>query len=184
VSSFRGSLHYRVQSDEILKRLSWPPNAQTVREGAEVLEKYRLNVFSGPSLKPEELTLAEGSTQFHIDSVNDSPLSQQNPDIINLSQQNETLKIVGWAVDQEAKNTAGGVFICIDGKIDIPAMYGGDRPDVAARFGESSYRSSGFMASFATSVVGEGQHVLSLKIVTADKKGYYEPDEKILIEVR
>jgi cbb3-type cytochrome oxidase subunit 3 len=175
---------YRVQSDDTLKNLIWPPSVQQVREAAEVLEKYRLNVFSTPSLKTENLTLAEGSTQFHIDSVNDSPLSQQNPGIINVSLQNETLTISGWAVDQEAKNTAGGVFVSIDGQIDIPAMYGGDRPDIAASLGENRYRFSGFVAFFATSVVGEGQHVLSLKIVTSDKKAYYEPDQEILIEVR
>jgi len=174
---------YKVQSDENMHGL-FPWDSHTAREGAEILEKYRLNVFSRPSLKPDDLIPVAGSTEFGIESINDLQLSQQNPSIINLSPQKETVTIWGWAVDQEAKNTAGGVFISIDGQIDIPTMYGGDRPDVAARFGESHYRFSGFRASFATSVLGEGQHVISLKIVTADKKGYYEPDEKILIEVR
>jgi len=174
---------FRVQSCENLKGVYFF-GCEGARASAEVLEKYKLDVFSTPSLKIENLTPIEGSTQFHIDSINYYPLSQQNPGIINLSNQTETLTIWGWAVDQEAKNTAGGVFISIDGQIDIPAMYSMDRPDIAASFGESRYRFSGFMASFATSVVGEGQHTLSLKIVTVDKKGYYEPDEKILIEVR
>ena len=174
---------FRVQSCENMKIL-YPGDCQVPREGAEVLEKYRLNVFSRPSLKPDDIVPVAGSTEFGIESINDLQLSQQNPGIINLSLEKQTLTIWGWAVDQEAKNTAGGVFISIDGQIDIPAMYGGDRPDIAASLGESRYRSSGFMASFATSVVGEGQHTLSLKIVTADKKGYYDPDEKILIEVR
>jgi hypothetical protein len=174
---------YKVQSDENMYGL-FPWDSHTAREGAEVLEKYRLNVFSRPSLKPDDLITVAGSTEFGIESINDLQLSQQNPGIINLSLQKETLTIWGWAVDQEAKNTAGGVFISIDGQIDIPAMYGGDRPDIAASLGEDRYRFSGFRASFATSVVGEGQHVISLKIVTADKKGYYEPDQNILIEVK
>jgi len=174
---------YKVQSDDNMHGL-FPWDSHTAREAAEVLEKYRLNVFSRPSLKLEELTKVEGNTQFHIDTINYRQLSQQASNIINISQQEETLTIVGWAIDQEAKNTAGGVFISIDGQIDIPALSWGDRPDIADRFGESRYRFSGFMASFATSVVGEGQHVISLKIVTADKKGYYEPDQNILIEVK
>jgi len=174
---------YRVQSDENLGSL-YPWDPQVAREGAEVLEKHRLNVFARPSLEPEELTPAEGSTLFHIDSINDRPPSQQDSWIINVSQQEETLTIVGWAVDQQVQNTAGGVFVNIDGQIDIPALYGLDRPDVATLLGENRYRYSGFWASFATSVVGEGQHTLSLKIVTADKKGYYEADQKIILEVR
>jgi len=173
---------YRVQSDENINSLC-PWDLHVAREGAEILEKYRLSVFSGPSLKPDDLIPVAGSTEFGIESINDLQLSQQNPGIINLSLQKGTLTIWGWAVDQEAKNTAGAVFISIDGQIDIPAWYGWDRPDIAARFGESRYRFSGFMASFATSVVGEGQHTLSLKIVTADKKRYYEPDQKIVLEV-
>ena len=174
---------YKVQSDESLRPLYlWDP--QIARRGAEILEKYELNVFSRPRIEPEELTPVEGSTQFYIDSINDHPPSQQDSCIINVSQQENTLVILGWAVDQHAQNTAGGVFVNIDGQIDIPALYGQDRPDIATRFGENRYRFSGFLASFSTSVVGEGQHVLSLKIVTADRKGYYEADPKIILEIR
>jgi len=174
---------YKVQSDQNMSLL-FPWDSHTAREGAEILEKYRLNVFSKPSIKPDELTLVEGSTEFHIDTINNRQPSQQDPYTINISQQEETLTVMGWAVDQQFEKTAGGVFIIIDGKIDIPALYGLDRPDIADHFGKSQYRFSGFRASFATSVVGEGQHVLSLKIVTSDKKGYYEPDQNILIEVK
>lgn len=51
-------------------------------------------------------------------------------------------------------------------------------------FENPDYRFSGFSASFATSVLDEGQHTLSLKIVTADKKGYYQPEQTIVLEVR
>jgi len=40
------------------------------------------------------------------------------------------------------------------------------------------------LTSFGTLVLDEGQHTLSLKIVTADKKGYYEADQEIILEVR
>jgi hypothetical protein len=175
---------YRIQSVDNLNYLYWPPDPQTVIKGAEVLEKYNLSVFSRPSLEPGYLAPVEGPTQFHIDTINNSPPSQQDPCIVNLSLQEKTLNIWGWAVDEKVRNAAGGVFVNIDGQIDIPAFYGLDRPDIAERLGESHYRFSGFRASFATSVVGKGQHVISLKIVTADKKGYYELNQKIILEVR
>jgi hypothetical protein len=174
---------YKVQSDENM-RLLFPWDSHTAIEGAEILEKYRLNVFSKPSLDPEQLTLVEASTQFHIDSINNNQLGQQGNNTISISQQEETLTILGWAIDQQAQNTAGGVFVCIDGRINIPALYGLNRPDVAQALHNGRYRSSGFLASFATSVLGEGQHTLSMKIVTSDKKGYYEPDQNIVIEVK
>ena len=177
--------NYRVQSDEMVANLQWAPDLQLVKKTAEILEKYKLNVFSRPSLKPSDLTRVEGSTQFHIDSINFRQPSQQDDSyIISISQQEETLQILGWAVDQPAQKTAGGVFVSIDGQIDIPLLYGGDRPDVAAYLKDSRYRFSGFSTWLATSVVGHGQHVLSFKIVTNDKKGYYESDQKIIVEVR
>ena len=177
---------FRVQSDQTLRSL-FVFNPQIAREGAEVLEKHRLNVFSRPSLEPEELTPVEGSTQSNYwvnrAYMENCPAGQQDSCIINAEWQ-ATLTIQGWAVDQQAQNTAGGVFINIDGQIDIPALYGRDRPDVATLLMDNRYRFSGFFASFSTALVGEGQHVLSLKIVTADKKGYYEADQKIILEIR
>ena len=58
------------------------------------------------------------------------------------------------------------------------------RPDVADCYDNRRYRRSGFYASFATSVLGEGRHVLSLKVVTADKKEYYQPEHETILEIR
>ena len=65
---------------------------------------------------------------------------------------------------------ADGVFINIDGRDFIPAMYGGDRPDVAKAFHNDDYRFSGFSAQFATSALSKGYHSLILKIITKDKR--------------
>lgn len=173
---------FRIQSDENLLKLCWDP--QFVREQAELLAKDKLSVFSEPSLQPQQLVATEGSTLYSVDSINGQQLAEQNSTIIIDAQHEETVSIVGWAVDQKIGQTAGGVFVNIDGQMDIPTLYGLDRPDVAQAFRNNRYRPSGFLASFATSVLGEGQHVLSLKIVTADKKEYYEPDQNILIEVK
>jgi len=135
-------------------------------------------------LNPQELTFAGKDALYSVDTISGRLLSQQASPIVINAQREETVTISGWAVDQHAGKTAGGVFITINDRIDIPAIYGLDRPDVAEHFKNPHYRFSGFSASFATAVLGKGQHVLSLKIVTADKNSYYEPDQKIILEVR
>jgi hypothetical protein len=173
---------YELQSAENLRETL--PYPWLVRAWAPILEKYNLNVFSKPRLEPEKLALVEGSTLSGIDSVNDRRLAQLDTPIIINAQDEETITISGWAVDQKAGRAAGGVFVNVDGQIDIPTLYGSNRQSVVDIFKNSRYRYSGFWASFATSVLGEGQHTLSLKIVTADKKGYYEADQEIILEVR
>lgn len=173
---------FEFQSDENLAQLY--PNPQVAKERTEILKKYKLNVFASPRFEPENLTLVEGTTLFYIDTINGRQPAQQGSRTIIDGQQEKTITVSGWAVDQKAGQAAGGVFINVDGQKDIPAFYGGDRPDVADHFKTPNYRFSGFSASFATSSLGKGQHSMSFKIVTADKSGYYQPDGKIILEVR
>jgi hypothetical protein len=173
---------YEFQSDENLRKtLPWP---HIVREWAPILEKYNLNVFSKPRLDPEKLALVEGSTLSGIETVNGRLFAEESTPIVINAQDEKTITISGWAVDQKAGRAAGGVFVNVDGQIDIPTLYGSDRQSVVDVFENSRYRYSGFWASFATSVLGEGEHTLSLKIVTADKKGHYKADQEIILEVR
>jgi len=121
---------------------------------------------------------------YFVDFVNGHAVRQADSSFIINSDQEQTITISGWAVDQQAQKQAGGVFVTIDDKLDIPALYGLDRKDVADHFQNRRYRFSGFSASFATSVLGKGRHTVSLKIVTADKKGYYVADPKIVLEIK
>jgi hypothetical protein len=173
---------FEIQSDDNLKILYGVP--QVVRVGAGILKKYGLNVFSRPVLESDKLPFAEGTTLFSVDSINDSPLNQSSLAVIIDSQNKTTMTISGWAVDQKVEKVAGGVFISIDGQKDIPAMYGGDRYDVAKFFKNDSLRYSGYTASFGTSVFTTGQHVISLKVVTADGKAYYSPKWSITVDVK
>lgn len=173
---------FEIQSDNNLALLFKDP--QFVREQAEALKKYKLNVFASPRFGLEKLALAEGTTLFYIDTINGRPPAQQDYRIIIDVQQEKTIAVSGWAVDQKAGVAAGGVFITVDGQEDIPAFYGVDRPDVAASYQNSHYRFSGFLASFPVSTLGDGQHTLSLKIVTADISGYYVSEQIIILEVR
>jgi len=173
---------YEYQSDENLRKVH--PYPEQVRERAPILEKYNLSVFSKTRLEPEKLALVEGSTLSGIDFINDRRLAQLDTPIIINAQDEKTITISGWAVDQKAGRAAGGVFVNVDGQIDIPTLYGLDHQSVVDVFKNSRYRYSGFWASIGTSVLGEGEHTLSLKIVTADKKGHYKAEQEIILEVR
>lgn len=176
---------YSVQSNEMINTVLNPlcPDPELTKEGARLLEKHGLSVFSKPSLKLEELIPLAGATEGRIDSINNVQMGEQYPAIVTVSSEDNTVTIWGWAIDKQAADTAGAVFISIDGKTDVPAFYGMDRPDIAAHFGERC-RASGFTASFATAIVPAGQqHTLSLRIVTHDKTGYYEPTQRIVLEI-
>lgn len=170
---------YNFQSDENLKRLY--SNLLKVRKGAQILEKYKLNVFANLYPDIQKLCFTDYPALYYIDSINNH--SGSNFFSID-SIQEPTITISGWAVDEQAKRQAGGVFITIDDKLDIPAIYGLDRKDVAVHFKNKHYRFSGFQASFMTAVLEKGRHSISLKILTADKKGYYIANPGIVLEIK
>jgi hypothetical protein len=125
-----------------------------------------------------ELKFVDKSTSYSIDSINDLIIEKQKQPIIFNSQNDGSVSVNGWAVDSNAGSVAGGVFLNIDGKIDIPAYYGTDRNDVADFFKNNHYRYSGFSGILDISSLTKGRHTLSIKVVTADKKGYYQPEQK------
>jgi hypothetical protein len=173
---------YQVQSDKMLAPLY--PNPQIVKARVGVLEEYKLNVFHGSLLMPQNLSWVKSLTLYDLYSINDRKIDQPSMPFIIDSKLEDTIIITGWAVDSNVKKAAGGLFINVDGQMDLPSLYGIDRKDVSNYYHESNYRYTGFYASFATSGLNKGQHVLSLKIVTADMKGYYQPDQTYVVEVK
>jgi len=132
-------------------------------DGLAILKKYQ------PKLTP-----LEGSTSYSIDLINGRRSAPQGSYFTVNATDEPTVTIHGWAIDQAADDAAGGVFASIDGKRDFVAQYGKRRPDVAASYNNDNYKYSGFSASFATSQLGRGTHSLTLKIVNADRTGYYQ----------
>jgi hypothetical protein len=132
---------------------------------------------------PLSLELAWPQTLFALDSINGVLFTNSQPLRVD-STTEDMIVINGWAVDEPAKQTAGGVFINIDGNSDVPATYGQDRPDVAAVLKNDNYRFSGFSAAISTASLEKGIHTFSLKIITAAKTEYYEPAQRVLVDVR
>jgi hypothetical protein len=85
----------------------------------------------------------------------------------------EKFKIVGWAVDRQAKDTAGGVEVIIDDAAFV-AGYGNPRPDVSAAFGVPAYGNSGYVIELLGQQFSPGSHNLLIRVLTHDRKAYWE----------
>jgi len=172
---------YQYQSDENLgKLLPWP---DVVREQVPTLIKYKLNVFSGPLLPGNDLKPLSTEPLFYIEEVNGKRPPSQEPVSLQLAGV-ETLRIKGWAIDQNNGKAAGNVLVVIDGKLEVPALNGLDRPDIAVFHKNNNYRYSGFEVALATSLIGPGQHDISIKVISADGKDYYRPVKILTIDIK
>jgi len=173
---------YESQPDEALTE-SLNPRARVVRERAPVLQKLGYNVFSEPLDLPELSTLSPVSSPTSLAvTIRGDGVSQQGQTIF-VPEEASFVELTGWAVDDENESTAGGVYVDVDGRLFL-AFYGADRQDVADSSGVPSYRYSGFERAIPVSELGTGAHELSVVVLTADRKGYYEPAEKVTLEVR
>jgi hypothetical protein len=152
-----------------------PPQPVTEAEGsnaASVSEKRKPGSSSTPS---------EKALLYSVDIVNGRALPKDVP--IFVEAKDRELTIGGWAVDHQAETGAGGVFISIDGKKEVPAVYGQERLDVATVHNNPRYLASGFAVSIPTSLMEKGRHTLTLKVLKADRSGYYEPEQRIDVYV-
>ena len=109
-------------------------------------------------------------TAFSVDVMNENVISKtKQPLVIN----EKKIKITGWAIDQPAQKLASDVIIEIDGK-DYKATLGTERPDVAKFQNNAAYKSSGWKIEIPTSVIGKGEHILTLKIVSDNHLSYFD----------
>ena len=138
---------------------------------------------AGGAAAPSGLARVEGTTPYSIDTVGGQPVPKSGPVVIKAD---ATPKIIvaGWAVDARAQAPAGGVMVNIDGTTDLPVTYGSERADVANVLKNPNYKMSGFGIALPASNLSKGRHTLSLKVLTADRKGYYETDRKVELEIQ
>lgn len=169
---------YKIQTDENLRNLD--SSATIVRDNAILLERYNLNIFAKDPFKIDGLFRIDSETDSNIDSVND--MRQPEPIVINKG--DGAIEIMGWAVDKRADMPASAVFITIDDEMNIPSIYGLERPDVANAHKNRNFRYSGFRASFASSILGDGPHDFTIKIVSKDGSGYYVGSQIVNFDLR
>ncbi len=86
--------------------------------------------------------------------------------------ENSGLRVVGWAVDLRAGQEASRIFVNFDNRIDVPALYGQPRPDVALALRNPNYAAAGYVSYVRTSLLTVGAHFVQLKIVSHDGSSY------------
>lgn len=93
----------------------------------------------------------------------------------------QTLLFGGWAYDPVVLEPARAVFLEVDGKTLIPALYGNQRPDVASYFGDQSMAATGFIAPVRAGSLAAGPHRIDVIILSADGSGYYRAIDRVVL---
>ncbi|MDQ3918799.1 MAG: hypothetical protein M3348_10010 [Acidobacteriota bacterium] len=180
-------LFARKGGDRVVKFLIAGPGAYYYDRACTLVwradQNYQVPLVQEEQLDPSGLRPVAGPTYSAIDMLNNRPVAEA-PALTVEEEKERVLTVSGWAVDEQAHAAAAGVFLDIDERLDVPAVYKQARPDVAAALKSSAYQFSGFTAALPTDQLAKGWHTLSLKIVTADKTGYYASAQQIKVEVK
>src|SRR5215204_258602 len=198
---------YETQPDALLGAFHLgDPQPELVREErAPILEALGYNVFSEPQqrrvLPPplSELSPVHSATPNETMVVPEDKMDQDWQTLVtqldNSSQANNSsqgdksfVEVAGWAVDAEAEDVAGGVYLDIDGKL-FPAYYGEIgiyRQELADSVGMPPYGGprSWFQRAIPVSEIGTGKHEMSVIVLTRDRERYYQPDKEVSFEIR
>lgn len=132
---------------------------------------------TAPAAKPlppgltQNLTRSDVTTLCVVDNIGPvaDPAKQKTVQVLG----DKTFGITGWAVDEPKKTTAGGVDAVID-QIPYSAHYGSPRKDVATHFNQPAYEASGFELMIAPGQLSKGQHSVSIRVISNDRKSYYQ----------
>lgn len=174
---------YESQPPKLLEKIPHVGGDTTL---LSTLQRLDYSVFSEQEqiLPPRlsALSPVSGRTFFVVETIADVEVNPQDQPVV-VPGRKPFIKITGWAVDERAKDVAGGVYVDVDGKL-FPAFYGQRKAGVARRFDVPAYERSGFERAIPTSEIGQGTHTLSIVVLTSDKKGYYRPDRQVIFEVR
>jgi hypothetical protein len=136
---------------------------------------------AAPTPAPQPLTLGAGDAR-HVLGPSAATAAVGNLDVLK-SRANgpasdrfaagSTMYASGWAGTTTTR--APDAIIIIDGRqaYDLAGVYGGDRADVASKYGSPAMRASGFSgASISTVGLGTGAHQLQIGVVSGDGKQY------------
>lgn len=115
-----------------------------------------------------------------IDAINDVTSPKAGSTVaIN----GEKITIAGNFVDAVKGEAAAGVVAMIADKPYV-AIYGGERPDIAKALNNPKYLKSQFYVEVPVAIVGSGLHDLKIRVIAADKSGYYESDLIAKLDVK
>ena len=139
------------------------------RRSSEVQKLARVNLSDEPVRVTQPLALngPAGHREMNIETVSSHDTASTAPPL--LLRRGSPLVVSGWAVDGD--DVAGGVQITVDGR-SYEAMYGADRPDVAAFLENPAVRFSGFTFRMAGDLLSPGEHTLEARVLSRDRSSF------------
>ena len=154
---------------------------QKQSEAAPQSGKLTATASASVQEKFENITVKLDSPAFGgVDGINDVVSPKVGSTITIKS---EKITIAGNFVDAVKGEAAAGVVAIIGGKPYL-AIYGGERPDIAKALNNPKYLKSQFYVEIPTSTVGTGFHDLKIRVIAADKSGYYESNMLAKLSVK
>jgi hypothetical protein len=159
-------------SDQLIARLSG------IGAGQE-----RFLLLPRPIRTPElQMIPATGRCRFNLETCNDvrEPFHAQPVHLLG----SKFINLSGWALDMEALGPATAVEMAIDGRA-YSTLYGSPRQDVAEYFENPNYLLSGFSVRLDSSLLGEGEHTASLRVILSPGDRYVEsaPIRIVLVDI-
>ena len=146
-----------------------PSGKPEAAKPAQVLERF------------EGVTVKLNSPAFgHVDGINGVTAPKTGSTVVVGG---DKITITGNFVDAVKGVPAAGVVVMIDGK-PYGTVYGGDRPDIAKVLNNPNYLKIQFYVDVPTVAVGTGIHDLKIRVISADKSGYFESDWFAKLEVK
>lgn len=123
-----------------------------------------------PAAASAGLAKREEMAGFSLDTINDAADPVNKPATVSAA---GPVTFSGFGFDPVAKAPAAAVDIVIDG-VAYPTTYGHQRQDVADYFKTPALANSGFTVTLPAGVVKPGQHQAVVRVVAADKSGYFD----------
>ncbi|MCK5474897.1 MAG: hypothetical protein KAI53_05825, partial [Candidatus Aenigmarchaeota archaeon] len=169
-------IEYKWINDDNL--LTLYPDANFVRNHADILERFRLNVFySYSNSMPDwdSLILAKGGI-MSIDMVDNRIYSNEGK-IIHIDKKlNQYIEFTGWAADDLSEDGNVNTYLVFknrDDEIIVPTIKT-NRPDVANHFWVESYKNSGWVTAVQTRDFKDECYDISLRILRTNGEEYFE----------
>jgi hypothetical protein len=95
----------------------------------------------------------------------------------------DQLFVRGWAIDGVAGTIGAGVLLVIDETIEINALYGLKRPDIAEAHENPDLERCGFTAEIRTDTLAPGRHSVKCFVIARDGRGTLATAQQFEFEV-
>jgi len=127
-------------------------------------------IESDPIVSPGLRSCGGAAPLFNIDRIGASNRVPSGPVMV---ERNANLLVSGWAVLPDTRAPGRDVELVVDGDATA-AVYGFERPDVAAAFPAGDARLSGFRGRIDGRALEPGQHTLQIRLMAPDGACFYQ----------